>query len=315
MVRRLKVCNLDFLHPTDFEPFEVVGYRFFPIEGRQPPELDVRTAAGFLRYHRRHIVTAMVEVPAGQPRSVIRPGGLRDGRPMPLLYDVLTVTSILMGRNVVPWSDRPFTYFPPTASNHSVKVASNSTMLAHYLEVAMGKVLDDGWRALTGDGFHLRLMLNASNTLSAEARFLSEMALWEFVYAYATRNELETEREEHKRLARTRLDDKLATLLGSILLEGVEVGKEKVRVFTHTRNQLAHHGRLPVTHPDAPQWLSTAPWSTYGDYFRFFDRLTQVLVLKALGLELIDHPAFDTFNVRERLTEILATGRVQGFGP
>lgn len=314
MVRRLKVCNLDFLHPTDFEPFEVVGYRFLPIEGRQPPELDVRTAEAALRYNRRLIVNAMVEVPAGQPRSVLRPGGLRDGRPIPLLYDVLTAASLLMGRNVVLRSDRMTTSFPVTGSNNCVRVSFTSGVLADYLEVAMKRILDTHWRAVNGDGFHLRLMLNASNTLSAEARFLSEMALWEFLYAATTRNDEETYQREHKRLVKTPLDQKLSTLIGTLIYTGVEVPSERVRVFTYTRNQLAHYGRLPVTHPNTPEWLATAPWSTYGHYFMFFGHLTQVLVLKTLGLDLIDHPAFRTFNVLERLVELLTTGRVQGFG-
>lgn len=86
---------------------------------------------------------------------------------------------------------------------------------------------------------------------------------------------------------------------------------DKLEVFIHLRNQLTHYGKLPVIVPDAPKWIKDLGWKGSKSYLDLFERLTQLLVLKTVGIDGLS--LLEVFNVQEHLQELVINGRVQAY--
>jgi hypothetical protein len=74
-------------------------------------------------------------------------------------------------------------------------------------------------------------------------------------------------------------------------------------IFCVLRNQLAHSGKLPINREYAERWMTQLKFhGNYNNigieqYLDFFDRLTQVVALKTLGIdaEIIGQKYLDNF--------------------
>ena len=92
------------------------------------------------------------------------------------------------------------------------------------------------------------------------------------------------------------------------------VALETKSIFHVLRNQLAHSGKLPIDRNYAETWMTQIPWEQNGtikgicDYLKFFDRLTQIIVLKTLGIE--GEESLRVFNFPDQLDSFLSTGKI-----
>jgi hypothetical protein len=287
MPRYLNVYNLNWRGDEGFDPFTVLGYRFEPTSVTGPAASITPREDRSNRWYRVSRISARVYPPPTQEEAVTRRGGLSSRRrKLTILDDILLVMSILIGRNVALAAHRPYPAFPTTAGNHADLFSPDSRHLENSLQLAVGRITTLNWQKWYEDGFHVRMFLNNSNINAEEARFLSNVKVWEFVYA----NELKPLPDSplpdlYEKLRATCLDTKLTTLIRRHFLNRRNLKKDKVLPIVHIRNQLTHYGRLPVTIPDAPAWLKALDYDGIRQYLQLFDCLTQFLVLRTLGID------------------------------
>ena len=304
MPRILKLVNLNFIDADDFKPFEVNDYSFLPIEQRQKISLFS---------NRSHSVNAKVIIPPNQPNSVLRKGGKKGKRSgserlIKLLDDMLIIVSILIGRNVVQWSDRAYSIFPAVSSKHCNMISKNSTSLKNDLDTAINTLLLPDWQTKFENGFHVLMFYNCADLFVDESRFISNVKIWEFLYAHDIKDLDDSVEAHYYKLRKTKLETKICHLLRRYLLNNKNLSLDKLDIFIHLRNQLTHYGKLPVIVPDAPDWIRSLGWSGCKWYLRLFERLTQLLVLKTLGIDGIQ--SLNLFNVSEHLSELVSKGRI-----
>lgn len=292
------LCNLQFLEHSRFKPFEIAGYRFEPIPQKLP---ITRNRAHNLNTCNMHI-TARVTLPSRQRDSVLFRGGRLDDRwKRKFIEDILILMSILISRKVVLRCHRVYRFFPTWAGLHCEEVARDSASLRDYLAVAIPEILGRDWQRRFVDGFHVRTFYNFSDITNAEARYLADITIWEFLY-YCENKTILT----YDQLVRKSLNAKLNFLLKTYLIPShKKIRHNQLDVFVHLRNQLSHNGKLPIENPKSR--FRTLNWNGCKAYMDLFKRLTQALVLKTLNID-----ARKTLGMTE-LKELLAKGEVHNY--
>lgn len=305
MSRLLRLYNLNFRYAEDFQPFTVDGYTFYPIPERQPQRRVITTPDEELRYNRRMHLNARVSIPAKQRDSIFRKGGRYSRhRRIKFLEDLLMVVSICIGRNVVPKFCEKRPEFPLCSAIHCEMVSRNSTELKTHLETAITEILKSEWQRKYDNGSHVRAFYHASVIFVAEPRFLADVTIWEYLYYCNNRS------MSYGTLQGVSLNTKINYLVKEYLVDSVaSISEERLRIFSDLRNQLSHSGKLPIENPRSP--FQHLGWSGCRDYLRLFKRLTQVLVLKTMGLDAFDQ--LRVLNVKSHLEELLRTGAISLF--
>lgn len=306
MSKLLRLYNLNFRYAEDFQPFTVDGYTFYPIPERQPQRRVRTTPDEELRYNRGMHLNARVSIPAKQRDSIFRKGGRYSRhRRIKFLEDLLMVVSICIGQNVVPKFYEKRLEFPLCSRKHCEMVSRNSTELKAHLETAITEIRKSEWQRKYDNGFHVRAFYNASDIFVTEPRFLADVTIWEYLYYCNNRS------MSYDTLQRVRLNTKINYLVKEYLVHSVaSIPEERLRIFRDIRNQLTHSGKLPIENPKSP--FQRLGWSGCGEYLRLFSHLTQVLVLKTMGIDAFDQ--LRVFDVRSLLEELLRTGAVKLFG-
>ena len=313
---RRKLDNLTFIVDEDFtSPFSVSGYIFHPPNSQNQQNTGIRahTNTQTLRENIRHKQNAYVEYTGEQEESVIFKGGLEGNKSRPkrrkFLDDLLVLGSILTARNWNLFSRRDSTQYPVVSRNHLEYISKDAGECKKHLDIATSKLQDITWQKQYDNGFHLLMLLNHANILNSESRFLSMIVLWEWLYPHlknpngATSNdESENLHEVFSFILKQFWPNKVNT---TIFTNGKVSGVSK-NIFYVLRNQLAHSGRLPIDRAYAEQWMKNID---RGDskYLKFFDRLTQIIVLKTLGIDGED--SLSMFNFPTQLDSFLTTGK------
>jgi len=299
MSKKILLYNFNFMTSDQFSEFEFSDYIFTPILEKQPHPKDTISLKDTLIYNRYMTLNSYVLLKNNQINSIIRAGSkYPNDRKVKFFDDILMFISILIGRNVVPKSYKNYNNFPPLASNHCEIVSRNSSELRSHLELINNRVKDQDWQNKFDNGYHIKMLYNNSNIFVREPRFLSFTTIWEYLYARENQN------KSFKQILDTCLDHKIAYLLRKYLLSIKRKNLEnRIKIFRVIRNQLTHSGDLPVNCSEFNKHLSVA--SCY-EYMKLFEHLTQLLVLKTLGLDAFDN--LQVFNIREHLDELSTSG-------
>jgi len=320
MVRLRLVCAGFIDIGTYFEPFRVREYRFESAWPRPTGWLDDRGTSTRYGSDTRSVThTGFVEFSGRQANSILYWGGVVGTRhrlrKRKQVEDVLVLASLLTGHNWGLYSRRSYHDFPVINANHLQCVAPGcgGEEAGRLIELALQSLTSESWQTQFEEGFHLRMLLNHSNVLATEARFLSLMVIWEWIFAHIRNPRGATIKDESKNLNKILvgvLEEYFPGMVNSALLS------DKCILFV-LRNQLAHCGRLPIDRDYAKTWMRQLhcdfqPFSLKGigviDYIHFFQQLTQVVVLKTLGLDVEDR--LSAFSFQENLAAFLDTGRI-----
>ena len=197
-------------------------------------------------------------------------------------------------------------YWPFGGNNLKDICEFSSKICADYLSTAVAKVLSSDWQKQFENGFHLVMLRNHSRIHTLEPQFLSNCIIWEWLYPHLKNPNGASYVDESDNLREI-----MAEVLKYFWPEKVntEIFNKKSRtIFDVLRNQLAHSGRLPIDRPYAEDWMKNLPWEEeVEDYLRFFNALTQIIVLKTLGIDAEDKIL--KFNKRCGLDYMLKFGR------
>jgi len=318
---RLKIVNVGFVRIGGyFEPFEVDKYRFTSVHEKPAGWPDVRVSPEHVNVDSRTVsCTGYVEFSGRQEDSILFRGGIVGSKRRPrrrkLIDDILVLASILTGRNWELYSRREYSGYPVTSGNHLACILPTigGAHVGEVITEALDCIRGSAWQTQFEQGFHLTMLKNHANVLNTEARFLSLIVIWEWLYAHIKNPTGATAADESRDLKEVLLK----------VLETFWPGKANQRLLRNEnvlhvlRNQLAHSGRLPIDRSYAPAWMKQLhcdfePFSTQGvvirDYIRFFERLTQVVVLKTLGIDAEGKLAAWSFE--KQLDQFLQTGRL-----
>ena len=308
MSRVLRLYNLNFLCAEDFQPFTVDGYTFYPIPERQT-QRGVTTPSDdvVLKYNRSMHLNARVSIPARQKDSIFRRGGRYSRhRRIKFLEDLLMVISICIGRNVVPRFCEKRREFPLCSAKHCEMTSKNSAELKTHLETAITEILKSQWQVKYDDGFHVKAFYYFSDIIVAEPRFLADVTIWEYLYYCNNRS------MSYDVLKTVSLNTKINYLVKEYLVGSVaSIPEQRLSIFSEIRNQLSHSGKLPIEKPTS-QFVNLG-WSECREYMSLFKRLTQVLVLKTMGLDVFDQ--LRVFDVKPCLEELLRNGKLAYLEP
>ena len=319
-----KLDNLTFILDEDFTaPFSVAGYTFHP--------QDLPTRRGgvkaipskrILNENRQHKQNAYVEYEGAQENSIIFKGGRvganqQNSRKRKFLEDLLVVGSILTAQNWQLHSRRDFAQYPAIPKNHLERISKNAEQCKKHLKTAMNKLKDLFWQKQFENGFHLVMLLNRANILNTETRFLSMVVVWEWLYPHLKNSNGATPSDKANNLHEifTFILNKFwqEKINNNIFTNG-KVNKKSKNIFYVLRNQLAHSGKLPIDRNHAEHWMTQILWERSGttkginDYLKFFDRLTQIVVLKTIDIN--GEGSLKAFNFTGQLDSFLSTGRI-----
>ncbi len=282
MSKGIKICNLNFEGDKNFDEFEIDGYKFLAIN-TAIKENFIYTSQYFVHYHRKHRVTCKVIVPKRQNDSIIFKGGRitqkfsesQTGRKRKFIEDILLLISLLIGRNVVLYSRRNYGQFPVIPFKNLEPISSNSDELKADLLTTLQQIKNNEWQSKYDNGFHLIMLYIHANILHIENRFLANFVIWEWLFAHLFGKESRD----------------LTEIFSSILREFWEsnVNKDiykrrKNNIFTVLRHQLAHSGKFPIDRTYSKNWMKKLNLNELICFLDFFNKLTQVVVLKTLGL-------------------------------
>lgn len=322
-MKKIKLINFSKLSQNNisdhFLPFTLYGYTFY---SKIPASNDlayIYTSNMALRENRKNCQNAYVEFNHRQDDSIIYKWG-RIGRKHNLTFkrkfldDILLLGSLLIGKNLTLYSRRFCNTYPILASNNLRTISENSIELQNDLTQLIKKIKDKSWQEKFDSGFHLIMLLNSSNNHNIESRFLSEVVLWEYLYCKIFGKECEKLQKIMKDILMYFWQDKVDT---SVFLENKYQNISK-NIFYVLRNQLAHSGRLPIDRPYAEQWMKQVPLDyTVGsvekgirDYLRFFDELTQVIVMKTMDFHPEERQVFNSFGFNDNLKNFLSKGKL-----
>lgn len=289
MTRR-KLVNLTFVGDKYFNPFEVNGYTFYSQNPQHQQEAGSRvyTSTQALRDNRRHRQNAYVEYAGAQEASILFRGGrvgagYHNDRERKFLEDLLVLGSVLTAQNWQLFSRRDFPQYPVISRNHLEYISKNAEQCKQRLDGAIAKLKDASWQKQFEDGFHILMLLNHANILNAESRFLSMVVIWEWLYPHLRNPNGATPNDESSDLREI-----FSFILKQFWPSQFNASLEKLNIFHVLRNQLAHSGKLPINRDYAESWMKDIYWNhedtTKGisDYLKFFDRLTQIVVLKTI---------------------------------
>jgi len=301
MKRKFKLYNLNFGDVTDFDPFSIDGYTFFPIKEKQPQQT---VTFNDIKYYRKMTLNARVTIPTRQKASILfKEFNNFSNRKIKYLEDLLMLISICIGR--LKYNEKELN-FPIVPSKHCHRVANNSNKLKSYLEKATSKIQDTEWQQKYDNGFHIISFYNASNVYVKEPRFLADVTIWE--YLYYCNNPINYDEPQ-----RVSLNTKINFLVKEYILPAISsIPEEKLRIFSDLRNQLSQNGKFPITNPNSR--FSQLNNNSLDQYMRLFKHLTQILVLRTLGIDSIDEiSSDDTPSVRSDLEELINNGEINSF--
>jgi len=312
MARTFLLYNFNLYRPygqaeKEPEPFTVCGYRFCPISGAHRAKwLEDRRKRG-----RRMHLNARVSVPSKQGDSIIRCGGRiitypieNKSRKIKFLEDILILMSILIGRNVVMKCSETRLAFPLQASKNCDVIVRDSRELEKYLNIAVNEILKPEWQAKYENGFHLKSFYNATDIFVYEPRFLAYVTIWEYLYRR------DHQGKSYDDMSCISFSTKLNHLLSTYILSGKKkIPEERFRVFSDLRNQLSHNGTLPIENPRSP--LAGSSSEECDGYLPFFERLTQVLVLKTIGMDV--SVSLDRCGIKQEWDELSRTGKIRNY--
>ncbi len=258
------------------EFISVNGYKIFSTQGCGMSSENFR----------QHTVSGYVQFSEKENDSILFSGGLRGEKEYlenrTMLEDVLVVGSILTGWNwwVSDWLE--YNDAPLSPSPHLVNLElDDKNMVEDYFETILNSIQDANWQKQYDNGFHLRMLLNNANIHNAEARYLSNIVVWEWLYPHLN--------EDIAGSDYFRLKDVFNYILDHFWSDR---GYKGSLIFPFLRNQLAHSGKLPIDRNKAEPWMKELEFcSPRGSnqldlkyYMSFFDKLTQIVVLKAVGV-------------------------------
>lgn len=313
---RRKLDNLTFIVEEDFTvPFSVENYTFHPQRQASQVGQTTRAITGnrMLNENRQHKQNAYVEYRGTQQNSILFLGGLEGNRFRPrkrkFLDDILLLGSILTARNWALFSRRNTTQYPVVSRNHLEYISKDAGQCKQHLDIAINKSKDTAWQKQFDNGFHLRTLLNHANILNAESRFISMVVIWEWLYPHMKNPNGAASSDESSNLLEI-----FAFILKQYWSSKFNAALENNNIFHVLRNQLAHSGKLPIDRSYAETWMTQIPWERnstskgISDYLKFFDRLTQILVLKTVGID--GEESLRVFNFPEQLDSFLSTGKI-----
>ncbi|HAT8859436.1 TPA: hypothetical protein OUZ74_002873 [Legionella pneumophila] len=240
--------------------------------------------------YKRHNKTASIEFEGSQEDSILYSGG-RYGtkyktRKTKLIEDILIIGSIFTGWNWGLTSRRKYNYYPlqPISNLSQLHISETCEVESHF-KSALNRLLDKNWQIQYENGFHLRMLFNQANINHMESRFLSNMIIWEWLYPHEKNPNGATPKDES-------LD--LKKIISYILTKHWPAQykrQDKNNIFHALRNQLAHSGTLPINRPHkyVDNWMKQIPWddpngTDLQSYLKFFNILTQVVVLKTIDI-------------------------------
>lgn len=316
---RYTIANVIFVIDEYFNPFEVNGYKFFSKYKEETTSKNLRsfisTPKQKNRKLRQHNTNAYVEFRGKQHNSIIFYDQSIRNKKVKRIHDILILGSILTGYNWSLYSLRYEPFFPVTPVNHLNTICPNSNEIEEYLILYIDKITNASWRLQFENGFHLRMLFNRSNINNIESRFLSYVVIWEWLYPHLKNPNGATKDDETYYLDKI-MNYILKYYWSHLINEDLFTDSYKC-IFYFLRNQLAHSGKLPLNRPKIEPWMANLQWMTdyrqpvvhgIGDYIKFFCRLTQVVVLKTLGINAEDK--LDVFSFSKQLEAFLMTGKI-----
>ena len=275
--------------------FDVDKYKFFSTPVSVIKAKDIR----------RHLQNAHVEFIGDQADSILFKGGITGNKKKPrkrkLIEDILHIGSLLGGTNWVFQSRMNYQYPSSPVISHPYLEnvgLQGKDKIEEYFKAALRSIKNTDWQKQYENGFHLRMLLNHANITNTESRFLSNVVIWEWLYLHITN----PNRADKKY--------KLNNILNGVMKHFWPVMSfDGQNIFCVLRNQLAHSGQLPINRDYAEDWMKELNFNDdYNNvgieqYLSFFDRLTQMIVLKTLDVnaEII---------AQNELSNFLNTGRL-----
>ncbi|MBI2278901.1 MAG: hypothetical protein HYU81_02465 [Candidatus Brennerbacteria bacterium] len=322
-MRKIKLINLSGLgeHGVSdaFPPFTVDGYEFHSQVPANRRTITTYTPVMAVRDNRVHRQNAYVLFNHAQEDSVLYKGGMIGTAAHPtqkrkFLEDILVLGSLLTKYNWAFYSRRHTPGYPIAATSHLRTITTDYIELQRDLPPLISKLKDTTWQQQFNNGFHLTMLLNSANNYNTESRFLSRVIIWEFLYEKIFGRESENLQE----IIKTILEHFWNNQVNNSIFLTHRVGGLSKNIFYVLRNQLAHSGKLPINRSYAEQWMTQIPWEgqfgtmTRGivDYLRFFDELTQVIVMKTMNFHPETKHIFNAFNFTENLNRFLSTGKI-----
>ena len=267
------------------------------------------------KFYRNHSQNAYVKFEGVQKNSIIFAGGIMGDKRRPrkrrprkrkLIEDILVVGSILTGWNWgLYYRRRGYSSYPVTSCAYleMIRIEGKSAIEKKFQQ-ALNQISNPAWQKQYENGFHLRMLLNHANILNFESRFLSMIVIWEWLYPHLKNPSGATPDDESEDLKKI-----INFILKYFYQDQCFTGNN---IFHALRNQLAHSGKLPIdrkkSYTDA--WMKKLNWESTSDrlgikaYLQFFDKLTQVIVLRTLGIRA------ESIIVGHQLKNFLATGQI-----
>lgn len=237
---------------------------------------------------KNHTKTGFVELNGRQDNSIIYKGGLIGDKYTPrkrkIIEDVLLVFSILTGWNVGLTSKRYANFMQPHNALQALKLFSKSEYVDK-LKCALRKIKDEKWQQQYENGFHLRMLLNQSNIMHVEGRFLLNVVIWEWLYPHLRNPNGATIEDEEQSL------QEIFDYILEYFWPNQYIAQEGKSIFLILRNQLAHSGKLPINRDKAEEWMKLLEYEDIRSgcdiksYIEFFGKLTQIIVLKTLEID------------------------------
>lgn len=293
-----KLDNLTFIVNGDFNnSFTVFGYTFCP-QSNQYGVAD----------NKKHKQNAYVEFEGNQKSSIIFLGGrvginIKRSKERKFLEDLLVIGSILTARNWNFYSRRNSTKYPVVSRNHLEYISKNASECKMHIDIVVGKLQDETWQKQFENGFHLIMLLNHANILNDESRFIAMVVIWEWLYPHLKNSSGATPNDESGDL-----QEIICYILKKYWPEKVVQSLNVSNIFRVLRNQLAHSGKLPINRSYAEQWMVQLQWPEIQKYLRFFDHLTQIVVLKTIGIDGED--SLRAFSFQKKLDKFLQSGKI-----
>jgi len=271
----INIFNLYFPPRDFFNPFTIERYTFTSTS--KPSFISTYNSQKDWRDVR---LTATVSIRDKQKPSIIYSGGKLINRlkqtetELTFLDDLSLLMSLCLARNVVPEYMSSTNEWPVIARNHLEQVSTSPEQLSSDISVVISCIRSVTWQQKYLSGFHLRMICHAANVLNMETRYLAMVVLWEWLYGRLTGDEKENN-----------LRKIIAHILKHFWPEtNSSIFKDQANNIMQTlRNQLAHSGLLPINRGDL--WMrAVSKQDLLEKYIPFFTHLTQIVVLKTIGL-------------------------------
>lgn len=274
-MKKLHLANVYLNLNGDSDHFTVDKYKIYPHQ-----ELYLKNnkhkCAGYLTYQ------------GNQADSIIFRGGNITDRagnllqPRKFIDDILLIGSISFGWNWNLHHRIKSPSFPPTSIPYLTNIElSGRNAIEQHFQKTISKIQDISWQQQFANGFHLRMLLNHANINHTESRFLSNIVIWEWLYPHLKNPDGATRSDEDH------LNIVIDYILDKFWPRRTYKGKN---IFHILRNQLAHSGKIPINRNNADSWMTELEWKANAsgagveDYISFFEKLTQVVVLKTLDI-------------------------------